>query len=215
MPLIVIPASISNNVPGTDFSIGADTAVNEVTEICDRLRQSAKGKKRQVFVIETMGGYCGYLATLAGLAAGADAAHIYEVPLTDEDVKADVEHMNAKLKGVSRGLTLRNEKCNFSTDSITRLYRERSKNVFTTTSNILGDTLQGGRPSPFDRNLATKMAATAADWICQQLEAQQKATSGVFQYTFTDQNTAVLLGLKGNAYQHTPLQALTAGTDFE
>lgn len=87
IPICVIPATISNNVPGikklvlsalkfsnfidfslqkigTDFSLGADTAVNEITEICDRIRQSAQGTKRRVFVIETMGGYCGYLATM-------------------------------------------------------------------------------------------------------------------------------------------------------
>lgn len=66
IPIVVIPSTISNNVPGTEFSLGCDTALNEITEICDRIRQSAQGTKRRVFVIETMGGYCGYLATLAG-----------------------------------------------------------------------------------------------------------------------------------------------------
>ncbi len=78
IPIACIPATISNNVPGTDFSLGCDTALNEITEICDRIRQSAQGTKRRVFVIETMGGYCGYLATIAGLAGGADAAYIFE-----------------------------------------------------------------------------------------------------------------------------------------
>ena len=49
-------------------------------QICDRIRQSAQGTKRRVFVVETMGGYSGYLATLAGLAGGADAAYIHEDP---------------------------------------------------------------------------------------------------------------------------------------
>lgn len=66
IPIIVIPCTISNNVPGTEFSLGCDTALNEITEICDRIRQSAQGTKRRVFIIETMGGFCGYLATLAG-----------------------------------------------------------------------------------------------------------------------------------------------------
>lgn len=66
IPIVVIPGTISNNMPGTEFSLGCDTALNEITEICDRIRQSAQGTKRRVFVIETMGGYCGYLATLAG-----------------------------------------------------------------------------------------------------------------------------------------------------
>lgn len=68
IPMVVVPATISNNVPGTDFSLGCDTALNEITEICDRIRQSAQGTKRRVFIVETMGGYCGYLATMAGLA---------------------------------------------------------------------------------------------------------------------------------------------------
>lgn len=46
-------------------------------QTCDRIKQSAAGTKRRVFIIETMGGYCGYLATMAGLAAGADAAYIF------------------------------------------------------------------------------------------------------------------------------------------
>lgn len=74
---MVIPSTISNNVPGTEFSLGCDTALNEITEICDRIRQSAQGTKRRVFVIETMGGYCGYLATLAGMFYFEGKAFIY------------------------------------------------------------------------------------------------------------------------------------------
>ena len=64
IPMCVLPATISNNVPGTEFSLGADTALNEITEICDRIRQSAQGSKDRVFIIEVMGGYCGYLASM-------------------------------------------------------------------------------------------------------------------------------------------------------
>ena len=53
--MVVLPATISNNVPGTDFSIGADTALNAITEICDRIRQSATGTKRlEQFVIRKL-----------------------------------------------------------------------------------------------------------------------------------------------------------------
>ena len=51
-------------------------------QICDRIKQSATGTKRRVFVVETMGGYCGYLATMSALAAGADAAYIFEEKTT-------------------------------------------------------------------------------------------------------------------------------------
>lgn len=78
-------------------------------QICDRIRQSAQGTKRRVFIIETMGGYCGYLATLAGLAGGADAAYIYEEPFNVNNLQKDINHMKTKMVvgGVQRGLILR------------------------------------------------------------------------------------------------------------
>jgi 6-phosphofructokinase len=79
IPVVVLPATISNNVPGTEFSLGCDTALNEIAQICDRIRQSAAGTKRRLFIVEVMGGYCGYLATMAGLAGGSDTAYIHEV----------------------------------------------------------------------------------------------------------------------------------------
>merc|ERR1711936_1296418 len=93
IPMVVLPATISNNVPGTDFSIGTDTALNEITEICDRIRQSAQGTKRRVFIIEVMGGYCGYLASMAGLAGGSDAAYIHEEHVGIRDLLTDFDVM--------------------------------------------------------------------------------------------------------------------------
>ncbi|KAK2488856.1 hypothetical protein MC885_021585 [Smutsia gigantea] len=104
----VIPATISNNVPGTDFSLGSDTAVNAAMESCDRIKQSASGTKRRVFIVETMGGYCGYLATVTGIAVGADAAYVFEDPFNIQELKANVEHMTEKMKtDIQRGLVLR------------------------------------------------------------------------------------------------------------
>ncbi|EHB08224.1 6-phosphofructokinase, liver type [Heterocephalus glaber] len=106
--MCVIPATISNNVPGTDFSLGSDTAVNAAMESCDRIKQSASGTKRRVFIVETMGGCCGYLATVAGIAVGADAAYVFEDPFNIHDLQANVEHMTEKMKtDIQRGLVLR------------------------------------------------------------------------------------------------------------
>ena len=124
IPMCVLPATISNNVPGTEFSLGADTALNEISEICDRIRQSAQGTKRRVFIIETMGGYCGYLASMAGLAGGSDAAYIHEEPFGIRDLLEDFDRMCNKINEgkVQRGLILRNENANenYSTDFITK-----------------------------------------------------------------------------------------------
>jgi 6-phosphofructokinase 1 len=108
IPLVCVPATISNNVPGTDLSIGTDTALNEIVTMCDKIRQSAIGSKRRVFVIETMGGYCGYLATVAGLASGADQSYIFEEPFTINDLIDDIHHLRKKMEGdLKRGILIR------------------------------------------------------------------------------------------------------------
>ncbi|XP_017866164.1 PREDICTED: ATP-dependent 6-phosphofructokinase isoform X1 [Drosophila arizonae] len=215
IPIVVVPATISNNVPGTEFSLGCDTGLNEITEICDRIRQSAQGTKRRVFVIETMGGYSGYLATLAGLAGGADAAYIYEEKFSIKDLQQDVYHMASKMaEGVSRGLILRNEKAseNYTTDFIYRLYSEEGKGLFTCRMNILGHMQQGGSPSPFDRNMGTKMAAKCVDWLATQIK-NNIDSNGVVNCKSTD--TATLLGIVSRQYRFTPLVDLIADTNFD
>lgn len=88
--MCVIPCTISNNLPGTSLSLGSDTAVNEICTMIDKIKQSATGTKRRVFIIETMGGFCGYLATVSALASGADNAYIFEEKFTVDDIKEDV-----------------------------------------------------------------------------------------------------------------------------
>ncbi|XP_037956003.1 ATP-dependent 6-phosphofructokinase-like [Teleopsis dalmanni] len=215
IPLVVIPSTISNNVPGTEFSLGCDTGLNEITEICDRIRQSAQGTKRRVFVIETMGGYCGYLATLAGLAGGADAAYIYEEKFSIKDLQQDVYHMASKMaEGVQRGLILRNEKAseNYNTDFIHRLYSEEGKGLFSCRMNILGHMQQGGSPTPFDRNMGTKMAAKCVDWIIDQFKKNTRP-DGTIKCETND--SACLLGIVRRQYRFTPLADLIAETNFE
>lgn len=89
--MVVIPATISNNLPGTSISLGSDTALNEICRMIDKIKQSATGTKRRVFIVETMGGFCGYLATLAALASGADNAYIFEEPFNVNDILEDVK----------------------------------------------------------------------------------------------------------------------------
>nr|XP_045620771.1 ATP-dependent 6-phosphofructokinase-like isoform X9 [Procambarus clarkii] len=215
IPMVVIPSTISNNVPGSDFSLGCDTALNEITEICDRIRQSAQGTKRRVFVVETMGGYCGYLATLAGLAGGADAAYIFEEQFGIQELQLDVYHMAAKMaEGVQRGLVLRNENANenYTTDFIFRLYSEEGKGIFSCRKNVLGHMQQGGSPSVFDRNMGTKMAAKAVTWLTDQMLAHRRDDGVVF---CDEPQTAVLLGLQKRSYVFQPVIELKRQTDWD
>ncbi|XP_007559929.1 PREDICTED: ATP-dependent 6-phosphofructokinase, platelet type-like isoform X5 [Poecilia mexicana] len=215
IPMCMLPATISNNVPGTELSIGADTALNAIVETCDRIKQSASGTKRRVFIIETMGGYCGYLATVGGLAAGADAAYIYEEPFDIRDLQANVEHLTEKMKtSIQRGLVLRNENSNvnYTTDFIYQLYTEEGRGVFDCRKNVLGHMQQGGAPSPFDRNFGTKISAKAMQWLSQKLvESYRKDEGRVFANT---EDTCCLLGMHARALVFQPVVELKDHTDF-
>ncbi|XP_043960707.1 ATP-dependent 6-phosphofructokinase, platelet type isoform X3 [Gambusia affinis] len=215
IPMCMLPATISNNVPGTELSIGADTALNAIVETCDRIKQSASGTKRRVFIIETMGGYCGYLATVGGLAAGADAAYIYEEPFDIRDLQANVEHLTEKMKtSIQRGLVLRNENSNvnYTTDFIYQLYTEEGRGVFDCRKNVLGHMQQGGAPSPFDRNFGTKISAKAMQWLSQKLvESYRKDEGRVFANT---EDTCCLLGMHARALVFQPVVQLKDHTDF-
>uniref|UniRef100_A0A3P9H667 ATP-dependent 6-phosphofructokinase n=1 Tax=Oryzias latipes TaxID=8090 RepID=A0A3P9H667_ORYLA len=213
IPMCMLPATISNNVPGTALSIGADTALNAIVETCDRIKQSASGTKRRVFIIETMGGYCGYLATVGGLAAGADAAYIYEEPFDIRDLQANVEHLTEKMKtSIQRGLVLRNENSNdnYTTDFIYQLYSEEGKGVFDCRKNVLGHMQQGGAPSPFDRNFGTKMSAKAMQWLSKKL-LETYRRGRVFA---NSEDSCCLLGMLGRTLVFQPVVMLKDHTDF-
>ncbi|XP_019720103.1 ATP-dependent 6-phosphofructokinase, platelet type-like isoform X4 [Hippocampus comes] len=215
VPMVMVPATVSNNIPGSDLSIGADTALNAITTTCDRIKQSASGTKRRVFIIETMGGYCGYLATVAGLAAGADAAYIYEEPFDIRDLQANVEHLTEKMKtSIQRGLVLRNENSNdnYTTDFIYQLYSEEGKGVFDCRKNVLGHMQQGGAPSPFDRNFGTKISAKAMQWVTKKLVETFRQDEGrVFANT---EDSCCLLGMRRRALIFQPVVQLKGETDF-
>ncbi|CAJ1081791.1 ATP-dependent 6-phosphofructokinase%2C platelet type isoform X7 [Xyrichtys novacula] len=213
VPMVMVPATVSNNVPGSDLSIGADTALNAITTTCDRIKQSASGTKRRVFIIETMGGYCGYLASVGGLAAGADAAYIFEEPFDIRDLQANVEHLTEKMKtSIQRGLVLRNENSNenYTTDFIYQLYSEEGKGVFDSRKNVLGHMQQGGAPSPFDRNFGTKISAKAMQWVTKKL-TETFRQGRVFANT---EDSCCLLGMRRRALVFQPVVQLKEQTDF-
>nr|XP_034986274.1 ATP-dependent 6-phosphofructokinase, platelet type isoform X5 [Zootoca vivipara] len=214
IPMVMVPATVSNNVPGSDFSIGADTALNTITDTCDRIKLSASGTKRRVFIIETMGGYCGYLANMGALAAGADAAYIFEEKFDIRELQANVEHLTEKMKtSIQRGLVLRNENSseNYTTDFIYQLYSEEGKGVFDCRKNVLGHMQQGGAPSPFDRNFGSKISAKAVLWLSKKLKECYRR-GRVFANT---EDSVCLLGMRRRNLLFQPVVQLKDETDFE
>uniref|UniRef100_A0A671MGB5 6-phosphofructokinase n=1 Tax=Sinocyclocheilus anshuiensis TaxID=1608454 RepID=A0A671MGB5_9TELE len=212
--MCVVPATISNNVPGTDFSLGADTAVNAAMESCDKIKQSASGTKRRVFIVETMGGYCGYLATTTGIAVGADAVYIFEEPFNIHELETNVEHLTEKMKNdIQRGLVLRNEKCHkhYTTDFIHNLYSAEGKGVFDCRVNVLGHLQQGGVPTPFDRNFGTKLGVKSVLWLTEKMNNTYRQ-GRVFANA---PDTACVIGMKKKVMSFSPVTELKAHTEFE
>uniref|UniRef100_A0A8C5F2B8 6-phosphofructokinase type B n=1 Tax=Gopherus evgoodei TaxID=1825980 RepID=A0A8C5F2B8_9SAUR len=217
--MCVIPATISNNVPGTDFSLGCDTAVNAAMESCDRIKQSASGTKRRVFIVETMGGYCGYLSTVTGIAVGADAAYVYEDPFTIHDLKANVDPglfslWQCSSAGCTTAVKLtHNEKCHehYTTEFLYNLYSSEGRGIFDCRINVLGHLQQGGAPTPFDRNYGTKLGVKAMLWMSEKLqEAYRKGR--VFA---NSADSACVIGLRKKTVAFSPVTELKKVTDFE
>ncbi|MFA7230934.1 MAG: 6-phosphofructokinase [Victivallaceae bacterium] len=161
IPVICIPASINNNLPGSELAIGADTALNTIISAIDKIKHSADSSRR-AFVVEVMGRYCGYLAMMSGLATGAENIYMHENGVTLDMLREDVQNLIESFKRHDRGIALivRNEKANptYTTDFICELFEEEGKNIFDVRKAILGPMQQGGDPSPFDRIQAVRLA---------------------------------------------------------
>jgi 6-phosphofructokinase 1 len=172
IPIICLPASIDNNLPGSELSVGADTALNSIVEVVDKIKQSAESARR-CFVVEVMGNYCGYLAMMSGLATGAERIYLEEEGVTLHDLQADVANMISRYKhGKRLSLMIRNEHANplYTTSFMCALFEQESQNYFDVRPEILGHMQQGGNPSPFDRIQATRLAAHCVEFLIGEIE---------------------------------------------
>lgn len=157
--VVGIPGSIDNDIWGTASSIGVDTALNTIIEAIDRLRDTASSHER-VFLIEVMGRQCGYLAVSAGLITGAEVVVIPERKMTMEDLGRDVE--SAYTKGKSHAMVIVAEGANLKINEIAE-YLNQHDIGFEVRTTILGHVQRGGRPSAFDRLLATRFGVAAVE----------------------------------------------------
>ena len=171
IPLVCLPATIDNDLPGSELSIGADTALNNIVSSVDKIKQSAVASRR-AFVVEVMGGYCGYLALMSALATGAERVYLPEEGVVLQDLVDDVNSLVEGFKhGKRLGMMIRNEKANetYSTGFMCALFEEEGGDLFDVRQAILGHVQQGGNPSPFDRIMATRLAALSIEYLAAQL----------------------------------------------
>ncbi len=180
IPIICLPASINNNLPGSELSIGADTALNNIMEVVDKIKQSAVASRR-CFVVEVMGRYCGYLALMSGLATGAERVYLHEEGVTLKDLQKDLAYLVDGFKhGKRLGLMIRNENANlfYTTEFMSALFEEEGGDLFDVRHAILGHLQQGGDPSPFDRIQATRLATKCVEFLIE--EAGKTPAAGAF-----------------------------------
>ena len=189
IPIVCLPASINNNLPGSEFSIGADTALNSIVDAVDKIKQSAVATRR-CFVVEVMGHWCGYLALMSGLATGAERVYLNEEGVTLKDMQQDVVTLSRGFESGKRlGLMIRNEYANdvYTTSFMCSLFEEEGKDLFDVRPAILGHLQQGGDPSPFDRIQATRLARLSLEYLIEECD------KGSFQSSF--------IGLQAGEYR--------------
>jgi 6-phosphofructokinase 1 len=179
LPIICMPASINNNLPGSDLSIGADTALNVIVEAVDKIKQAAVAQRR-CYIVEVMGRRCGYLALMSGLATGAERVYLHEEGIRLHELVDDVEQLRLGFKhGKRLGLMIRNEDAHevYSTNVLCAIFEAESNDLFEVRQSILGHIQQGGDPSPFDRIQATRFAARCIDFLIEQAQSPEPAGS--------------------------------------
>ncbi|MBT3338966.1 MAG: 6-phosphofructokinase [Anaerolineae bacterium] len=181
--VIGVPASIDNDIWGTDMAIGVDTALNTITEAVDKLRDTASSHTR-AFLVETMGRASGYLAVQAGIAAGAEIVLCPEFPTSVEEVAATIEDAYRRGKNhaiiiVAEGASLRTTELASKLDAMDIGFKTRVT--------ILGHIQRGGSPTAFDRLLAARLGIRAVEVL---LEGQ----------------TDFIVGLRGRDITMAPLE---------
>lgn len=202
IPIVCIPATISNNVPGTEFSVGCDTALNIIVKSADSLKQSASSSRKRVFVVDVQGGHCGFLATMGGLAAGATCVYIPEEGIHLEDLVRDASHLRSRFsEDKCQGrLVLRNEVSSklFSAEMIAKILEAESEGLFDARWASLGHLQQGGSPSPMDRIRATRLATLCVSFIESFYKQGGESTTDLCGPRRTvEDSSSVVIGIKG------------------
>lgn len=178
LPEVCLPCSINNNLPGSEVSVGADSALNAIVQAVDKIKRSAA--EERCFVVEVMGRYCGYLALMGGLATGAEQVLLHEEGITLDGLRGELDRMAAGFSAGKRlHLVLRSERANevYTTGFITALFAQEGRGRFSVRQAILGHLQQGCDPSPFDRNLATRLVTRCVQRLIEQATSGQADAS--------------------------------------
>lgn len=174
VPVVGIPASIDNDIYGTDMCIGVDTALNTIVDAIDKLRDTASSHNRAFFV-EVMGRNQGYLATQAGIVCGAELVLVPESETPFSEITSVVDE--AYKRGKSHAIIVVAEGYSMTAGEVAAKLEELQLG-FTTRVTVLGHIQRGGRPTAFDRFLATRFGVKAVEFLLSGQVGVMTALSG-------------------------------------
>ncbi|MCB9017498.1 MAG: 6-phosphofructokinase [Paludibacteraceae bacterium] len=177
IPIVGVPCTIDNDLYGTDYTIGYDTALNTIIESVDKIRDTANSHER-LFFIEVMGRDAGFLALNSALASGAEAAIIPEIETEDDQLESLIEHGFRKSKNSSIVIVAESDITGGALGVAERLKKEHPE--YDARVTILGHVQRGGSPTAADRILASRLGSAAIDAL---LDEQRSIMVGVVNDT--------------------------------
>ena len=191
LAVVGVASTIDNDLVGTDITIGATTAIDVALESVDRLRVTASSHRRG-FLVEVMGRDCGYLAAMVGIAGGAEAICVPELPQQPEAVADEI--LAAHRRGKTHALVIVAEGASHDADALAQYFKSHESRLgFDMRVCKLGHVQRGGAPGVSDRMLATRLGAAAVEHLV-------RGEHGV------------LIGLVGGQIRATPLAEVSGRT---
>lgn len=158
VPCVGVPASIDNDICGTEMSIGVDTATNTILEALDKIKDTASAHGR-AFIVEVMGRESGYLALAAGVAGGAEMVIVPENPISMEEIRSEMAE--AHKRGKPHFIIVVAEGARPKAQEICNVLQSSEYPGFEARLTVLGHVQRGGSPTAADRLLATQLGSAA------------------------------------------------------
>ena len=174
IPVIGVPASIDNDIYGTDMCIGVDTALNTIVDAIDKLRDTASSHNR-AFLVETMGRESGYLAVQAGIVTGAELVLIPEKKTSPKEVAHAIDE--SYRRGKTHAIIVVAEGFKPHTTELGEMI-DAMDIGFTTRVTILGHVQRGGKPTAFDRLLSSRFGVKAVQFLLEGQSSVMTALDG-------------------------------------
>jgi 6-phosphofructokinase 1 len=174
LPTVGVPATIDNDIPGTELSIGVDTALNTAATVIDRIKDTATSHRRAM-VVEVLGRDCGFLAVMSAIAGGADAVMVPEFETEPEDL---LELINESYdKGKPRLTVVAAEGASPSAGEF-RDFVNDAGGSYQVDITVLGHIQSGGSPTTFDRVLASRLGAAAVEALADEVSGEMVGLCG-------------------------------------